>query len=62
MVETPYPILPVEHMCSLGLYTCVAKCLLGNNKECIIRAMEVEVVQGSHLSSLNIGQNAKYYV
>ena len=56
MVETPYPILPVEHMNSPGIYTCLAKCHLGNNKECIIKALEVKVVQGSQMSGLMIGQ------
>ena len=60
MVENPHAILPVENMNSPGMYTCIAKCQLGKHKECIIKAMEVEVIRGSkeesHLSNLNIGQ------
>ena len=47
MVENPYAILPIEHMNSPGIYTCLAKCHLGVQKECIIKAMEVEIILGS---------------
>ena len=55
MVENPYSILPVENMNSPGNYTCIAKCHLGKHKECIIKAMELEVIQEVRLSGLNIG-------
>ena len=55
MVENPYAILPVENMNSHGNYTCIAKCHLGKHKECIIKAMELEVIQEVRLSGLNIG-------
>ena len=58
MVENPYAILPVENMNSPGNYTCIAKCHLRKHKECIIKAMDLEVFQDvleSNLSGLNIG-------
>ena len=58
MVENPYAILPVENMNSPGNYTCIAKCHLGKHKECIIKAMELEVFQEMlelRWSGLNIG-------
>ena len=54
-VRNPYAILPVENMNSPGVYTCIAKCHLGKN-ECIIRAMEFEVIHQSTNTCLNIGQ------
>ena len=55
MVENPYAILPVENMNSPGIYTCLAKCHLGVQKECIIKAMEVEIILGSHSINWVIG-------
>ena len=55
MIENPYAILPVENMNAPGVYTCIAKCHLGKN-ECIIRAMEFEVIHQSTNTGLNIGQ------
>ena len=54
MVENPYAILPVENMNAPGVYNCIAKCHLGNN-ECIIKAMEFEVIHQSTNTGLIIG-------
>ena len=58
MVQNSHAILPVENINSPGNYTCIAKCHLRKHKECIIKAMDLEVFQDvieSNLSGLHIG-------
>ena len=55
IVDYPLDLVTVQNINSPGNYTCIAKCLVGEHKDCIIKAMEFEVVQESCLPNLNIG-------
>ena len=50
MIEHSQAILGVENMLLPGIYTCVATCHLKYLNECIIKAMEVEIIQESNFS------------
>ena len=65
LAQNPHKILPVENMNSPGNYTCIAECQLGEHKECIILAMEFEVIRVvlvSSLSGLKIGRCINFYI